>query len=321
MPIDFCPFAELVQTSQSFVLHTHMRPDCDALGSELALAAALTQTGKRVCIVNGDGVPPHIAFMDPDGQVEVLGDGVKPADIDDTQVDCRVLLDTSAWQQMGPIADTWRRSSATKIVIDHHVSGDDLGAHVFKDTTSESNGRLVLQAIKAIDASLTPVMASQLFTAMATDTGWFRFASVTHDTLTAAAELVGCGAQPAAVFSRLYEQNTIARVQLHGRIVAGMRLSADGRFAWASATAADFAETGAEVSDTEDVVNRLLTVAGVEAAALFVELEPQLTKASLRSRTDFDVASDCGAIRRRRAPRRCRGPYRTATFRRLQPCH
>jgi phosphoesterase RecJ-like protein len=289
MSIDFRPFVDLIHKHHRFVLHTHLRADCDALGSELALAAALAQLGKSVRIVNGDTPPPHIRFLDTDKQIEVLGQGVVPQDIDDQHIDCRILLDTSAWQQMGPAADIWRASGATKIVIDHHVSGDDLGAHVFKDTTSESNGRLVMQAIEALGIELTPSVATQLFTAMATDTGWFRFSSVTRDTLLAAAKLVAAGARPASIFSQLFERNTLARVKLHGRIVASMQVSPCGQLAWSCASADDFAATGALQSDTEDVVNRLLTVEGVEAAALFVEVEPNLTKASLRSRTNFDV--------------------------------
>ncbi len=291
MLIDWKPFVELVAQHESFVLHTHLRSDCDALGSELGMWAALRELGKKVRIVNGDAPPPHIAFVDPDHRVEVLGDGVTAADISDDHIDCRMLLDTSAWQQMGPLAEIWKASNATKIVIDHHVSGDDLGAHVFKQTTSESNGRLVMQAIEALGATLTKAVATQLYTAMATDTGWFRFASVTSDTLAAAAKLVAAGAEPASVFSQLYERSTKARVQLHGRIMANMQVARSGRFAWATATLADFAATGAEQSDTEDVVNRLLTVDGVVAAALFVEAEPNLTKVSLRSRTHFDVSA------------------------------
>lgn len=287
--LDWQPFVDLIARHESFVLHTHMRADCDALGSELALAAALRQLGKQVRIVNADGVPPHIAFIDPEGQVEVLGAGVAATDISDDHIDCRVVLDTSAWQQIGRLGEIWKASQATKIVIDHHASGDDLGAVMFKDTTSESNGRLVLQAINALEVALTPVIASQLYTAMATDTGWFRFSSVTADTLRAAAQLVAAGAQPAATFSMLYENSTLARVRLHGRIQASMQLAVDGRLAWSQATADDFLTTGAELSDTEDVVNRLLTVSGVEVAILFVELPEGVTKASLRSRTACDV--------------------------------
>jgi phosphoesterase RecJ-like protein len=286
MPIDWRPFLKLVNESRTFVLTSHMRPDCDAIGSERALAHALRSLGKDVRIVNGDAVPPHIAFIDPENEVKVLG-----RDVTADSLDCDVLgvLDTSAWGQLGPMADVVRRTSARKIVIDHHLSEDDLGATFFKDGTSESTGRLILQAIDALGARLTQDMAISLFTAIATDTGWFRFASVTEATLTAAARLVKAGAQPNAIFSALYEQNSLGRLRLQARILSNVESHLGGRLLTTAITQDDLRAAGAEPTDTEDVINRLLAVAGVEVALLFLELGPMETKVSLRSRSTVDV--------------------------------
>lgn len=286
MPIDWRPFTNLVSESQSFLLTSHMRPDCDAIGSELALALALRSLGKRVRIVNGDPVPPHIAFIDPNKDVQVLGRDVFA---DDLACDVLAVLDTSAWGQLGPMADVVRDTTARKLVIDHHVSEDDFGATIFKDTTSEATGRLVLQAIDALGVAVTPAMATALFTAVATDTGWFRFPSVTASTFAVMARLVASGAQPTATFAALYEQNSLARLWLQGRILTNVKSELDGRLLFSAITQADLNDTGAETTDTEDVINRLLGVAGVEVALLFVELGPQETKVSLRSRSAIDV--------------------------------
>lgn len=288
MAIAWRPFVDIVSQHESFVLTTHMRPDCDALGSEIAMAAALESLGKSARIVNADAVPAHIAFIDTTGQIQVLGSGVERNDLL-SGVDVMMVLDTSAWQQLGPMGDVLRESTAKRVVIDHHVSGDDLGATVFKDDSAEANGRLVLEAIEALGVTLNEEMASALFAAIATDTGWFRFPSVGPATYAAVEKLVAAGASPTRMFNALYEQNTLARVQLHGRILQDIQLACDGRLAHAGASRDDFAATGAETSDTEDVVNRLLTITGVEVAALFVELDPQLTKVSLRSRSAIDV--------------------------------
>src|SRR5215212_6365991 len=168
MPIEWRPFTKIVGEAQSFVLTSHMRPDCDAIGSEIGLALALRSLGKTVRIVNADPVPPHIAFIDPNRDVQVLGRDVIQ---DDLKCDVLAVLDTSAWSQLGPMADVVRNTSARRIVIDHHVSQDDMSAAVFKDTTSESTGRLVLQAMDSVGASITPEIAAALFAAIATDTG------------------------------------------------------------------------------------------------------------------------------------------------------
>lgn len=286
MPIDWRPFTKLVGEAQSFVLTSHMRPDCDAIGSEIGLALALRSLGKTVRIVNADPVPPHIAFIDPNRDVRVLGRDTTASDL---KCDVLAVLDTSAWSQLGPMADVVRNTSARRVVVDHHVSQDDMSAVVFKDTTAESTGRLVLQAIDAIAATLTSQIAAALFAAIATDTGWFRFPSVGEATLTAAARLVAAGAKPNQVFAVLYEQNSLPRLLLQGRILSNVKSHLGDRLLSTAITQADLNAVGAEATDTEDVINRLLSVAGVEVALLFLELGPEETKVSLRSRSTFDV--------------------------------
>ena len=193
MPIDWRPFVELVKQHESFVLTSHMRPDCDAIGSELGLAYALKSLGKQVRIVNGDAVPPHIAFIDPHHVVEVLDRDVRA---DELKSQVHIILDTSAWNQLGPMAEVIRKSTALKVVVDHHVSGDDMSSEVYKDTTSEATGRLVLEIIDALRVPVSADMAMALFAAIATDTGWFRFASVTAATYAAAGRLIYSGAHP-----------------------------------------------------------------------------------------------------------------------------
>jgi phosphoesterase RecJ-like protein len=313
MPIDWKPFAELVNAAKSFVLTSHMRPDCDAIGSELAMAHVLRSLGKRVQIVNGDPVPPHIAFIDPDHDVKVLGRDVTPESL---TCDALVVLDTSAWAQLGPMADIVKTTKAKKAVIDHHASEDDMGAMMFKDTSAEATGRLVLQAADALGAKVTPAIATALFAAIATDTGWFRFSSVSEATFAAAARLVAAGVRPDAAFAALYEQNSLARLRLHGIVLQNTEAELDGRLLYSAITLADLRETGAEPTDTEDVVNRLLTVAGAQVAMLFLELSPLETKVSLRSRSAIDVRKIAeefaGGGHRAAAGVRFRGPLSAA---------
>ncbi len=286
MTIDWKPLQNIVDQHQSFLLTSHCRADCDAIGSELAMAEILEQLGKQVRIVNGDEVPLHISFIDADNRVETLGRGVTAADLKDTEV--LMVLDTSAWVQLGPMAEVVKQFSGVRVVVDHHVSQDDLQATVFKDSTAEATGRLILEFCNAINAKVTPSIAHQLFTAIATDTGWFRFASVTDNTFEALAQLVAAGARPADVFASLYERHTLARLKLRARILENIEPIAGGRLMASQVLQQDFAETGAEPADTEDVINTLLTVSGSQVAVLFVELK-RITKVSLRSRSDFDV--------------------------------
>ena len=139
------------------------------------MALGLRSLGKQVRIINGDAPPEHIAFIDPENRVEVIDEGATTADAH--AADVHMILDTSAWGQLGPMADVLRESPAKRVIIDHHVSGDDLGATCFKDTSAEANGRLVLEALDALGVEITHDMAIPLYAAIATDTGWFRFPS------------------------------------------------------------------------------------------------------------------------------------------------
>jgi phosphoesterase RecJ-like protein len=286
MTMDWQPLRRIIADHASFLLTSHCRADCDAIGSELALAEILESLGKQVRIVNGDEVPNHLRFFDPENRVETLGRGVAAADLKEIEV--LMVLDTSAWVQLGPMTEVVKQFAGVRVVVDHHMSQDDMQAFVFKDATAEATGRLILELSEALEVSLTPTLGQILFTAIATDTGWFRFSSVTEGTFLALAKLVAAGANPPAIFAALYEQHTLARLMLRARILGNIESFAGGRLMVTHVTKQDFAETGAETADTEDVINMLLTVAGSQVAVLFVELKT-ITKVSLRSRADFDV--------------------------------
>ena len=210
--INWNRFSELIRSNERFLLTSHIRPDCDALGSELGMAGVLEALGKHVIIVNGQATPPNLAFIDPEKKLRALGTDVKPAELAAVQV--LLVLDTSAWAQLGPMGDIIRTTKAHKAVLDHHIDSDDLGAELFKDTKAEATGRLVLEAAKQLRVKLTPELARPLFAAIATDTGWFRFLSVSGDTFRAAGPLVDAGAMPQQIYTDLYERETLARLQL-----------------------------------------------------------------------------------------------------------
>jgi bifunctional oligoribonuclease and PAP phosphatase NrnA len=281
-------FVDIVRAHQRFLLMCHVRPDCDALGSELAMAAILGRLGKDVLMVNDFAVPPNLKFLDHEGKVRQLGPDIAPEQLADRQV--LMVLDTSAWQQLGKMADVLRASGAVKVVLDHHVSQDDMGAEMFKDVDAEATGRLVVDAADALAVALTPEIARPAFAALATDTGWFRFCSTTADTYRLAGRLVDAGARPEQLFKQLYEADTLPRLQLIGRTLARTRSELEGRLIYTWIERADFAATGAVPSDTEDVINMTLTVGGTEVAAIFVEQIGGKFKLSLRSRNEVDCS-------------------------------
>ncbi|HVA49052.1 MAG TPA: DHHA1 domain-containing protein [Pirellulales bacterium] len=286
--IDWARFASLIHFHQRFLLTSHIRPDCDALGSELGMAGLLDALGKDVLIVNAQKTPPNLAWIDTARRIKTLGVDVQLPDLADREV--MLVLDTSAWQQLGDMAIVLRQTTAKKAVLDHHVSEDDLGAEAFKNVQAEATGRLVLEAAGWLGVPLTPEIATPLFAAIATDTGWFRFSSTTGDTYRFAGKLIDGGAKPTEIYRSLYEQDTLARLQLIGRTLARAQSEMVGRLIHTTVFQDDFKATAALPSDTEDVVNLTLTVAGTEVAVIFVEQPNGKFKISFRSRSSFDCS-------------------------------
>lgn len=285
MSIDFELLASRIIQCERFILTSHIRPDCDALGSELAMAEILKQLGKSVRIINGHPTPPALTFLDPSQSIEVIHEHVKP---DEIEADCFVVLDTSAWAQLGAMSDVLRGFHGRKLCIDHHVGEDELGVEFFKDTGAEATGHLVAKLAQALKVKVTKSMATALYTAIATDTGWFRFSSTTSETYRVVAELVEAGAVPSEIYGDLYERDTIGRVRLRGRILSRATDELDGRLVYTHVLKEDFAEAGARPTDTEDAINLTLAIAGTKFAVIFVE---QLTggfKLSFRSRCKAD---------------------------------
>lgn len=286
--IDWPRFVSRIQAHRRFILTTHVRPDCDAIGSQMAMAGILRALGKDVLPLNGFPLPPNLRFLDPEGLVRQLHVDVPPEALAD--YDALMVLDTSAWAQLEPVAEVLRAPRAARLVLDHHVSGDDLGAEEFKDSTAEATGRLVVEAADHLEVALTPQIAVAAFAAMATDTGWFRFSSVRGDTYRIAGRLIDAGARPEEIFRQLYETDSLGRLRLSGRAIERAEAMLGGRLIHSAIEADDFAATGAQPSDSEDIINRLLAVAGTEVALILIALPAGGIKASFRSRSGIDVA-------------------------------
>jgi bifunctional oligoribonuclease and PAP phosphatase NrnA len=289
MSIDWTPLADLIATHDRFLVTTHVRPDGDALGSEVGMAGLLRQKGKDVRVVNASRTPPRYDFLDPEQTLfEHYGTEAEPSTLADREV--LVILDLSAWSQLGDMAGWVREFPGPRVVVDHHVSQDDLGAIFLKDTTAEATGTLIVRAIRALHGTFTPEVATGLLTAIAMDTGWFRHPNTSPTTLRTAAELVEAGAEIDEIYRLLFERNTLGRLRLMGETLAGLKIEANGRIAYATVTRESLVRTGAIPQDTEDLVDFTVSLTGVEVGLLFLEQARGGVKVSLRSRNGLDCS-------------------------------
>jgi phosphoesterase RecJ-like protein len=286
MPIDWSPLVELVGKRQSFLLTTHIRPDGDGLGSMLALGETLAQRGKQVRMVVASTIPEHYGFLDPQQMLQVFHE----PDEGHRKAQAIIVLDTGTWNQLGSFGKFMPESKADKLVIDHHMTQDDLGAKQLVDISAEATGRLVHEAIVALGSPITPRIANLLFVAVSMDTGWFRHGNTTAATFGLAEKLMRDGAKPDKTYQQLYEKNTLGRLKLMGLVLDRLTVTHDGRTAYSEVRTGDYLATGAVPSDTEDMVNFARSVNGVEVALFFMEQPRGGIKVSFRARSVVDVS-------------------------------
>ena len=281
---------DLINNASNVLLTTHIRPDGDACGCVRALMEVVQQLGKKAQVLF---MSPLAAWYEAlfDEKPTILGNDVQPDQLSQTyaDVDLIILVDTDSRVQLPGFAD-WLDDCGKKIlVIDHHISGDNLGAVQLVDTAAAAAGEIVFDLIKFADWSLTEHIAESIFIALSTDTGWFKFGNTDSRIFHTAAELIDAGARPNVIYRQLYQSFTPARLYLMTRMLDHLQLHADGRIATQYILRKDFDETGASGPDTENLIDECQRVESVEAAVLFIELADGGFRCSLRSKGKVDV--------------------------------
>lgn len=287
MPLDWTPLIDLLKRSERPLLMTHVRPDADGLGAQLAVADALRGMGKKPRIVIASKLPPRYEFLDPDrSRIENFyppGDKFRDCD-------AIVILDTGTWGQLGDFGPFMKAFTGPKAVVDHHQTQDDLGGFAFVDTTAEATGRLAFEITVALEMPVTTFAANMMFMAIALDTGWFRHPNTTARTFELCHHLVQLGANPTTLFEQLFESAPIARLKLIGKALERIQTTANGKIGWTEIFISDYTATGAVPGDTEDLINYPRSIDGVEVALVFIEQFDGGTKVSFRARSLVNVA-------------------------------
>jgi phosphoesterase RecJ-like protein len=280
----------LLDAHQHILLTTHTSPDGDAIGSELGLAHYLEKQGKTVTILNHDDLPDHLAWLPGAERIEVIEEGNFEQRQAIAEAEVAVVLDTNAAERVGDVAKPIRRSGAEVLLIDHHTEPETWFDHAFQRDTASATAELICELIEAgrpelIDADV----ATPLYTGLVTDTGSFRYSSVTPQVhRTTAALLERGGIAPAPIHSALFDSRSLASLRLLGRALDRIRLRYDGFVGFTSVTPAVLEAAGAGSDDKHGLVSHVLSVEGVGAALLFTETKGG-TKVSFRSEGDTHV--------------------------------
>ena len=275
--------------SKTICVAGHVRPDGDCVGSLLGLALALQGQGKKVVCWNEDRLPQKLAFLDLRNLMQPPSPGHR--------FDCVIATDSASFERLGKVGKCVQNRKRL-INIDHHASNTRYGDLNWISAREPSTGELIFRLLGAAGWPISPPIADCLFTAVSTDTGSFQYPSTRPSTYHVAAELVKRGANLARICNEVYQSYPLSRVRLLKHVYNHFRLTHDDQIAWLRLKKSDFARTGADTADAEGLIDHIRAIEPVVVACVFEELEPELTRVSLRSKSERvnvnDIASRFG---------------------------
>jgi bifunctional oligoribonuclease and PAP phosphatase NrnA len=268
---------EAIRPSRTFCVVGHVRPDGDCIGSQLGLTLALKNEGKKVVCWNEDGVPGKLAFLDPDHHVQRPRRG--------TKFDCVIATDAASFERLGKVGACIGQRKVF-LNIDHHKSNTRYADINWVSAKEPSTGELIFRLLRAASWPITPRIADCLFTAVSTDTGSFQYPSTRPSTYHVAGELVKRGANLEKICDEVYQSFPLSRVRLLQHVYNHFRLTHNDQIAWFWLRKNDFVRTGASADDSEGLIDHIRAIAPVVVACVFEELSPDLTRISLRSKSE-----------------------------------
>ena len=275
---------ERLRRARRALITSHRSPDGDALGSELAIAELARTLGVEIEIVNRDPAPSGLGELPGAASIairESLPDTFPEA------FDLVVTMECPGLDRAG--FDGLDRVPILN--IDHHRANEQYGEVNYLDEASPAVGEMVFLMFDA--ARLTPSAdaATNMFAALSTDTGDFRYSNATPRAFLAAAKMVAAGAHPERVAEWVHERRTKASIQLLGEALRTLQLECEGRLATMVAAPDAFERAGATPADTEDVIDVPRSIAGVQVVAFLKQWKPPTVRISLRSKGSIDVRS------------------------------
>lgn len=287
----FAEIAAALREHESFVVLSHVRPDGDALGSQIAMGLALQKLGKKVKVWNEEGLLEKFSFL-PGGEL-VSTPPNEPEDFDVV-----LALDTATRQRLGDNVLAAVGQAKLWINIDHHPSNPRYGDLVHIDPIAPATGQILFELLQSQDLPLDELIAENLFAAISTDTGSFQYPNTTARTFEIAADVLRCGIKVGELSQKLYESYPRRRIELLRVLLDRMRFDGDGKVASFSLPLATAHELGVIPEDNEGLIDHLRAIQGVIIAAFFEELEEGKVRVSMRSKDDrADVCEICKSFK------------------------
>ena len=277
---------DLIDKAENLILSTHINPDGDGIGSQLAMASYLKKEGKKFTILNPSSVPEDIQFLtdyadfshyDRSSHKHLL-----------PLADLAIIFDIGEYSRLGYLGEDLLEIDLDIVSIDHHPHKEPNGfSHTVHDISACSTGYLMYDFLKYVYGSaelLSREAAEGLYVALMTDTGSFRFSNTDADSHDMAAALIRLGAQPHELYQKVYESMPIEKIRLLGAALGKIHMAGHGKLAWFVITRDMISETGASKEHVGGFTDIIRSVKGVEVGIMIHELSDNKTRLNFRSK-------------------------------------
>ena len=285
--MDFQKLKDIIENNNTFLITAHVNPDADAIGSELALYYLLKKLNKKVHVINHSATPYNLNFLDTRKVIQKY----KPEEHETLIKEADVLfaLDLNHLNRIVSMVDAFKESKGIKVCIDHHQDHEEFVDYFFIDTDYSATGEIIYDFIEQTNiVELNYDIALQIYAAIVTDTGAFKYDRTTPKVHYIAAKLLEKGVNPTYVFDQLYDQSRISKLKLLGETLTTLKLDSTGQIGYMLITKESLRKTGAVESDVDGFVNYCLAVENVKIGLLFFELKDGV-KVSFRSKGDIPI--------------------------------
>lgn len=278
--------AGIIQDRKRFLITSHVDPDGDNLGSQLALRSLLEDLGKEAEIIDPSPVPERYRFLlgwEKIGQANAV-----PRSLERRPFEVVFVLDAGQWDRIENVAEFIPPLSLV-VNLDHHESNPGFGSLALVEPEASSACELLYDLFVRLGRRPTRDQAVALYTGILTDTGGFRHPSTSPKTLTTAAALVEAGADPTWIWEQVWGQLKPERLLLLGEVLSSLSLSAEGQIATLSLSQTTWQRIGVKLEESEDFISHAMGIRGVRVAMFVREKGDGLIRVSLRSRDGVDV--------------------------------
>lgn len=273
----------VIEKYNRFLITSHMDPDGDSIGSQMALYYSLLNRGKIAAVVNQGSIPAKYRFLDSDNIIKFSSDKLPYTP------EVVIVLECPSLDRIGFVRELIPES-AILLNIDHHNDTENYARVNIVDKESSAVAEILYFLFEEDGSKITPEIAKQLYAAISSDTGRFRFGSTTSRSMYVASKLIEKGANPKEIADNLYSGMAPGTIKLLGYTLASLKIEAGGKIGYFAITRENLRKSGAMIENSEGFVDFILSINGVRMGFLFKELSDGVVKVSVRSQNGYDSA-------------------------------